>query len=104
MCEELRDRGIAYRRQIELPIVYKCRRVDFAYRLDIVAEDQLVIEVKAVDQLIPVHEAQVLTYLRLSGYRVALLMDFNTPLLRQGLRRFVLSRNSASPRLRGKSS
>ncbi|MBV9250612.1 MAG: GxxExxY protein [Acetobacteraceae bacterium] len=103
LCYELQERGIAFRRQLELPIVYKGRRLDFGYRLDMLIENQLLIEVKAVEQLVAIHEAQVLTYLRLSGFQLALLMNFNTSLLKQGLRRFVLSENSASPRLRGES-
>ncbi len=86
---ELMQSGIAHRRQVPLPVVYKEVRLDCGYRMDIVVEDELIIEIKSVEQIVPIHEAQMLTYLRLSGLRVGLLMNFNTVALRQGLRRFV---------------
>ena len=87
---ELKQAGIVHRRQSPLPVKYKNVRLDCGYRMDIVVEQALVIEIKAVEKIMPVHEAQMLTYLRLSGVRVGLLMNFNTVVLRQGLRRFVL--------------
>jgi GxxExxY protein len=90
LCFELRQSGIAYTRQLPLPVVYKEVRLDCAYRMDIVIEQELIIEIKAVDQMLAIHEAQMLTYLRLSGYRVGLLMNFNSVMLKDGLRRFVL--------------
>jgi GxxExxY protein len=90
LCFELRQSGIAYTRQVPLPVVYKEVRLDCAYRMDIVIEQELIIEIKAVDQMLAIHEAQMLTYLRLSGYRVGLLMNFNSVMLKDGLRRFVL--------------
>ena len=73
-----------------LPVVYKDVRLDCGYRMDIVVGRQLIIEIKAVDRIMPIHEAQILTYLRLSGHRIALLMNFNSVALKDGLRRFVL--------------
>jgi GxxExxY protein len=90
LCLEIRDAGISYQRQVPLPIVYKDVRLDCGYRMDIVAENELVIEIKAVERLLPIHEAQMLTYLRLSGARAGLLMNFNEVTLKNGLRRFVL--------------
>jgi GxxExxY protein len=90
LCFELRQSGIAYTRQVPLPVVYKEVRLDCAYRMDIVIEQELIIEVKAVERILAIHEAQMLTYLRLSGHRVALLMNFNSVMLKDGLRRFVL--------------
>ena len=87
---ELRHSGLEHRRQVPLPIVYKDVRLDCGYRMDIVIEESLVVEVKAIERVMPIHEAQMLTYLRLSGIQVGLLMNFNTAALRQGLRRFVL--------------
>lgn len=90
LCLELREAGIAHHRQVPLPVVYKGIRLDCGYRMDIVAENELVIEVKSVEQLLPIHDAQMLTYLRLSGIRAGLLMNFNNVVLKNGLRRFVL--------------
>jgi GxxExxY protein len=73
-----------------LAIVYKAVRLDCGYRLDIVVQRELIIEVKAVEHLLPIHDAQMLTYLRLSGHKVGLLMNFNTLVLKDGVRRFVL--------------
>jgi GxxExxY protein len=81
--------GIAYSRQMPLAIVYKAVRLDCGYRLDVV-QRELIIEVKAVEHLLPIHDAQMLTYLRLSGHKVGLLMNFNTLVLKDGVRRFVL--------------
>jgi GxxExxY protein len=90
LCWELREIQLACRRQVALPVVYTGVRLDCGYRMDIVIDDQLVVEIKAVERLLPLHEAQMLTYLRLSGYRAGLLMNFNTVQLREGLRRLVL--------------
>lgn len=87
---ELRHAGISYHRQVALPVVYKSVRLECGYRIDLVIENELVLELKAIERITPVHEAQMLTYLRLSGCRVGLLMNFNTVALRHGLRRFVL--------------
>jgi GxxExxY protein len=87
---ELKQAGIGFRRQVALPVVYKDVRLDCGYRMDIVVEQALILEIKAVEQIVPLHEAQILTYLRLSGIRVGLLMNFNAIALRHGLRRFVL--------------
>jgi GxxExxY protein len=90
LCFELKQAAIDYRRQVPLPVVYKDVRLDCGYRMDIVVQNELIIEIKAIDRLLPVHEAQMLTYLRLSGLRVGLLMNFNNVVLKDGLRRFVL--------------
>jgi len=90
LCYELEQGGIAYARQVPLAVVYNTVRLDCAYRMDIVVERELLIEVKAVERVMPIHEAQMLTYLRLSGLKVGLLMNFNSVVLKDGLRRFVL--------------
>jgi GxxExxY protein len=90
LCHELSLRKIVFERQVALPVVYKGIRLDCGYRLDIVLLGKLVIEIKAVEHLLPIHDAQLLTYLKLSGIRVGLLLNFNVPLLRDGIRRFVL--------------
>lgn len=90
LCFELRDNNVAYSRQVPLPILYKGIRLECGYRMDIVVENELIVEVKAVDHLMPIHDAQVLTYLRLSGHKVGLLINFNSILLKNGLKRVVL--------------
>jgi GxxExxY protein len=90
LCFELHADGTQFERQVALPVIYKTVKLDCAYRMDIVVEQRLVIEVKSVDRLMPIHEAQMLTYLRLSGHKVGLLMNFNTAILKNGLRRLVL--------------
>jgi GxxExxY protein len=91
LAYELTSRGIPLRRQVALPIVYEGARVDAGYRLDMVVGDSIIIEIKAIDQLTRLHEAQLLTYLRLSGPRLGFLMNFNVELFRNGLKRLVLS-------------
>lgn len=90
LCHELSLRSIAFQRQLVLPVDYKGVRLDCGYRLDIVLPGKLVIEIKAVEALAPIHDAQLLTYLKLSGIRTGLLLNFNVPLLRDGIRRLVL--------------
>lgn len=82
--------GLTFERQVPLPIIYKTIRLDAGYRMDIVVEDQLIIELKTVEKLIPIHEAQLLTYLRLSGMRKGLLLNFLSPTLKDGIKRMVL--------------
>jgi GxxExxY protein len=90
LCLELKHGDIEFSRQAALPVVYKEIRLDCGYRMDIVVQQELIIEIKAVERLMPIHEAQVLTYLRLSGHKVGLLMNFNSLVLKDGLRRFML--------------
>ena len=90
LCHELMLRGMDYRREVELPIVYKGAALDCNLFMDIVVSDQLVIELKAVEKLQPIHEAQLLTYLKLSRIHRGLLINFNVPLLKDGIKRMVL--------------
>ncbi|MGH9602009.1 MAG: GxxExxY protein [Terriglobales bacterium] len=90
LCHELAQRGVPYSRQVPLPVSYKGVKLDCGYVIDLVFEDAVVIELKAVEQILPIHEAQLLTYLRLSGKRVGLLINFNVPLLKRGIVRRVL--------------
>jgi GxxExxY protein len=87
---EMRQAGIIFQRQAPLPVTYKGMMLDCTYRLDFVVESYLIAEIKAVERLLPVHEAQLLTYLKLSGMKVGLLLNFKVPLLRDGIRRMVL--------------
>ena len=89
LCWELHHAGLAYRREVPLSVVYEDLRLDRAYQADIIVEESVLLELKSVDIILPVHEAQTLTYFRLSGCDVALLMNFNNNLLKDGLRRFI---------------
>ena len=73
-----------------MPIEYKGVRLDCGYRLDLLVEDRLIVELKAVDQLLPIHQAQLLTYMKIAKLQVGLLINFNTKILKDGLRRFAL--------------
>ena len=90
MSEELRLRKVPFRCQIELPIIYKGRETGGKYRIDLVVADEVVVELKAVERLLSVHEAQRLTYLRLTGKHVGLLINFNVSVLHRGTMRRVL--------------
>lgn len=90
VCEELRVRGVRWQRQVALPIKYKGITLVEGYRIDLLVEGQVIVEIKAVESLQPIHEAQVLTYLKHTGLRVALLVNFNVPVLKDGIKRFVL--------------
>ncbi|HEY0866110.1 MAG TPA: GxxExxY protein [Fimbriimonas sp.] len=84
---ELALQGLAFKRQQRLPVAYKGYRIDCGYRLDLVVEERLLVEIKAVQTLLPIHEAQVLTYLKLSSLPTGLLINFNVSRLRDGIRR-----------------
>jgi len=90
LCYELATHDIEFARQVPLPITYKEIKLDCGYRMDLVIDQSLVIEVKAIERLNPIHDAQLLTYLRLSGHRIGLLMNFHAILLKDGLRRLML--------------
>lgn len=89
-CHELDLRGVTNVRQKPLSLVYKERKLDCGYRMDVVVDDRVVVELKTVEKILPIHEAQLLTYLKLSGYRTGLLFNFNVHVLKEGLRRMVL--------------
>ena len=90
LCRELVLRNVPYERQRQLPVDYKGTKVDCGYRLDLLVSEQVVVEIKAVESLLPIHQAQLLTYLKLGGWKVGLLMNFNVPVLKQGIKRVVL--------------
>ena len=90
LCYELEANGLTVARQVPLPVVYRGVEIDCAYRLDVVVENKVVLELKAVDALLPIHEAQLLTYLKLSGYKTGLLINFHVAVLRNGIKRRVL--------------
>ena len=79
----------AFKRQVPLPLVYEDVRLSCGYYVDIIVEQSVIVELKSVERILPVHEAQTLTYLRLSGCKIGLLMNFNSVMLKDGLRRFI---------------
>lgn len=87
---ELNKRGLRVERQVLVPVVYDGMRLDAGFRLDMLVQTEVVVEIKAVEALLPIHEAQVLTYLKLSGHRLGLLINFNVPIIKRGIRRLVL--------------
>lgn len=89
VSHELGLRGISFARQRAVPVEYKGIRLDAAYRLDLVVEHGVIVELKAIDALLPVHQAQLLTYLKLTGLSLGLLLNFNVPILRDGIKRVV---------------
>ena len=90
LCFELKTNGIVHDRQVPLPVTYKNAKLECGYRMDVVVENGLIIELKTVDRLLPIHEAQLLTYLKLSGLKTGLLLNFNSSVLKDGIRRLVL--------------
>jgi GxxExxY protein len=89
ICHELSLRGISFERQKPLPVVYKGKKLDCGYRLDIVVEKAIILELKSCEKIEPIHRAQLLTYLKLSGLNLGLLLNFNTPVMRDGIVRIV---------------
>ena len=89
MCVEFDDAGVKYARQVALPACYKGRPLGH-YRVDLIVEDLVLVEVKSAERMIPVFDAQLLTYLRLTGKRVGLLLNFNSRLLKEGIKRLIL--------------
>lgn len=90
LAEELRQRGLTTERQVGVPVVYGDVQIDVGFRLDLLVERSVVVEIKSIDALASIHTAQILTYLRFSGCRLGYLINFNTSLLKHGLRRIVL--------------
>ena len=91
LAHELAQHQLRFQRQVPLPIVYKAVQLECGYRIDFVIDDWLIVELKTVEKLLPIHEAQLLTYLKLTGLKVGLLMNFNVPVLKDGIRRMVLN-------------
>ena len=90
LCHELRLRALNFQRQVDLPIAYKSLKLDCGYRLDLVVQDCVVVELKSIENILPIHHAQLLTYLRISGKKVGLLINFNVSVLKNGIVRRVL--------------
>jgi GxxExxY protein len=93
---ELATRGVAVQRQAALPLVYKGVPIEAGFRIDLIVERQIVVEVKTVERILPIHEAQLLTYLKLSSLPMGLLINFNVALIRDGIRRMVLTSQASN--------
>jgi len=91
LCVELEGAGLRHERQVALPVSYKGTTLNSSYRLDIVVAAQVIVEVKSVEHLLPIHQAQLLTYMKLSGITRGLLLNFHTAVLKDGIRRMTLS-------------
>lgn len=87
LCQEMKLRNIPFERQVGLPIEYKGKKLSAGYRMDIVVDGLLILELKSIEKILPIHEAQLLTYLRLSKIWLGLLINFNVPILKEGIRR-----------------
>ena len=90
LIEELSERGLSVRTEVPVPIIYKAKKLQAGYRIDVLVNELVIIELKACEGISPVHEAQALTYLKLSGKRLALLLNFNVALMKDGIRRFIV--------------
>ncbi len=95
LCRELDLRQVPFERQRPLPVTYKGLRLDCGYRLDLLVSDAVVVEIKCVENLLPVHGAQLVSYLKLGGWHVGLLINFHVPVLKDGIRSRVLDLNDA---------
>ena len=89
LCRELQLQNLAFDRQVELPVEYKGSRVECGYRMDLLVEKVVVLELKSVAKLDPIHQAQMMTYLKLSDKKLGLLLNFNVPLMKDGIKRVV---------------
>ncbi len=98
LAHELARAGLAYRRQVTLPVQYEGVSIELGYRLDLLVEEAIVVEVKAFEQIKPVHRSQVLTYLKLGGYSLGYLINFNTQMLKEGIYRVINSAANSPPR------
>jgi len=90
LCHELRLRNLKIDSEVKLPLLYKGEQVGDDLRLDLIVEDKVILELKSVKALEPIHEAQLLTYMKLTGRKIGLLINFNVPILKQGIKRMVL--------------
>ena len=97
LAHEMQLHGLSFERQVPLPVTYKGVKLDCGYRLDFLVEKVVILELKTVESFQPIHEAQVLTYLKLGGWPIGLLLNFNVPLLKDGIKRIVLDYKNSVP-------
>ncbi len=90
LFRELQKRGLKVERQVEVPLIYDGERMEIGFRIDLLVQERLIVELKAIENLQPVHEAQVITYLKITNQRLGLLINFNVPLIKNGIKRIVL--------------
>ncbi|MBI5788928.1 MAG: GxxExxY protein [Candidatus Schekmanbacteria bacterium] len=90
LAYELSHANIAFKMEVELPVIYKNFRIACGYRIDLLIENKLVIELKSIEKILPVHEAQLLTYMKMANIKIGLIMNFNEKILKKGIKRFVL--------------
>lgn len=91
LVEELRQRNIEVKQQVKLPIIYKGKNLEKDFFIDLLVEDKIIIELKSIETLLPVHEVQLVTYLKLADKKLGLLINFNVPVLKEGIRRKINS-------------
>lgn len=91
MSLQMKEDGLSFERQKEIPVVYKGKKLDVTYKADFIVENKIILELKAVEKVLPIHEAQLLTYLKLAGLSLGLFMNFNSVLLKDGIKRMALS-------------
>ena len=90
LCYELKQKGFLCERQKELPVIYKKLELNAGFRIDILIENSVIIELKAIERILPIHKAQILSYMKLMNIKLGLLINFNVPVLKDGINRFVL--------------
>jgi GxxExxY protein len=90
LCYELSKRGITYRRQVSLPVRYEEVFIETGFRLDVLVDECVIVELKSTEAIIPIHEAQLLTHLKLANVRLGFILNFNVPLMKQGIKRMVI--------------
>ena len=90
LCYELSARGVPFQRQLTMPVNYKSLRLDCGYRIDVIVDNKIILELKSVDRILPINDAQLTTYLKLSGCKLGLLMNFNVAFMKDGIKRIVL--------------
>jgi GxxExxY protein len=94
LSHKLQQKALKVERQVSLPVIFETIRLDAGLQLDLLVEKKVIVELKAVENILPVHQAQLLTYLKLSGHEVGLLINFNVPVLKNGIKRMALSRKT----------
>lgn len=90
LCYELSKRGISHRRQVSLPVRYEDVLLETGFRIDVLADECVIVELKSTEAIIPIHEAQLLTHLKLANVRLGFILNFNVPLMKQGIKRMVV--------------